>query len=207
MDMPSSEKDVGSPNETTAKPRRPVRTVIVAAVAAALVLGVGIPIAFTATPRQCASCHEMKPYYDSMIASSHREAVHSCQACHAKPGVLNLVRFELGVYGMISAHFAGAEVKSTSANAPSVESCARPACHSLNRETSNSGDLKINHRLHVRTKGIACPACHPGAVHTGVGGRLKLPPPQLCKQCHADKMNDCAYCHSGQRTPPAPATH
>jgi len=155
-----------------------------------------IPITLTATPEMCATCHEMKPYYDSWRASSHRAAAPNCLYCHAKPGLIDLVGFELGMYGKIAAHFAGVPVKTTVANSPSVESCSRGTCHSLNRETSNSGDLKINHRLHVVKAKIPCTRCHPGAVHAGVGGRLKLPPMKLCKECHADKMKDCGYCHT-----------
>jgi trimethylamine-N-oxide reductase cytochrome c-type subunit TorC len=166
-----------------------------------------VPAVLTATPKQCSICHEMRPYYESWQASSHRAAVTSCQTCHVKPGILHLVAFEFGSYRMLFAHFAGVPVTSTPANAPSVESCRRAGCHSLNREVSNSGDLKINHRLHVTTENIACPTCHPGAVHAGVGGRVKLPPMKLCTKCHADKMSDCSFCHTEQHLQALPGVH
>ena len=166
-----------------------------------------VPVWFTATPRACANCHEMKPYYDSWRASSHREAASNCLYCHVKPGIANVIGFEVGFYGMLSGHLSGAKVTSSAADVPSVASCGRSECHSLNRETSNSGDIKINHRLHVIRAGIACPTCHPGAVHTGVGGRRKLPPLSLCKTCHADKMTQCSYCHAEQHSGAPPAGH
>ena len=207
METPISDKEVQSSDEHATAQRRTRRSWIVMAVLGVVLVVCLVPVALSATPRQCASCHEMRPYYDSWLTSSHRAAVPSCVTCHAKPGLLNFVGFEFGLYPMALAHFAGAQVSTTTANTPSVESCTRQGCHSLNREVSNSGDIKINHRLHVTTASIACPTCHPGAVHAGVGGRLKLPPMKLCKQCHADKMNDCSYCHTSQHLQALPSTH
>jgi hypothetical protein len=190
--------------------RRPSGRAWIAIVALAVVgILVGIPVVMTATPAQCAGCHEMKPYYDSWKSSSHVGAASNCLYCHSKPGILGYAEFEASFYGMLAGQLSGAKVRSTSANAPSLQSCGRPECHSLNREVSNAGDIKINHRTHVVKVGIPCTKCHPGAVHTGVGGRLKLPPMTLCKTCHADKMQQCGYCHNEQRlgAPPAGAGH
>ena len=183
------------------------RVWIVAAVLGVLVGSLAAPIWFTATPGQCASCHEMKPYYDSWRASSHAGAASNCLFCHLRPGALSLVAYEFGFYREILAHLGGTTVVTTKANSPSVASCSRPECHSLNRETSNSGDIKINHRLHVTKANIACARCHPGAVHAGVGGRMKLPPLSLCKTCHADKMGQCDYCHAEHHSGAAPVGH
>jgi hypothetical protein len=207
MDTPSGDKDVGTTDETTTRPRVSPRIWIAGIAVAVLVVVCAIPIALTATPGQCASCHEMKPYFDSWQSSSHRAAAPNCLYCHVKPGVFNLVGYEVGFYREIAGHFAGSQVTSSAANAPSVESCSRPTCHSLNRETSNSGDLKINHRLHVTQANVPCSRCHPGAVHTGVGGRLKLPPMKICKECHADKMQQCNFCHTQEHLQVTPGAH
>jgi hypothetical protein len=204
---PDSAGDAAKSGDAGAAKRPSGRRWIVAGVLGALVVVCLVPIVMTATPRQCASCHEMKPYYESWQTSSHREAVPNCLTCHVTPGIFNLIGFELSFYRMLSAHFAGTAVQTTVANAPNVASCVRSGCHSLNREVSNSGDLKINHRLHVTTEHIACPTCHPGAVHSGVGGRLKLPPMKLCKKCHADKMTECTFCHTAQHLQAAPGVH
>jgi hypothetical protein len=174
-------------------------------VAFVFVVACAIPVAMTATPSQCATCHEMRPYYESWKSSSHREAAANCLVCHVRPGVLNWVAYEAGFYGELAAHFQGAQVTSTAANTPAVESCVRSGCHSVNRETSNAGDIKIDHRLHVIEARIPCTRCHPGAVHAGVNGRLKLPPMKLCKDCHADKMQQCSYCHSAEVLQGVPA--
>lgn len=174
--------------------------------AVALVLVIfAVPVMLTATPRSCATCHEMKPYYDTWQKSSHRGAASNCRTCHVSPGALSLVAYELTFYREIAGHFMGAEVGGGSAL--DIESCQRKGCHSLNRQTSNSGDLRIGHREHIVDEGIACPRCHPGAVHEGIGGRTKLPPMKLCKSCHEDDMKKCTYCHLGKVVPEAPGTH
>ena len=209
-DVPNNRDDVPTAEPAPPAPERvgthrPLWFWIVSAAAAIVVLFVvAVPVTLTASPHQCASCHEMRPYYDSWQASSHREAAKNCLDCHAKPGVLGVLVFEAGFYRMLAGHFAGTPVLTTAANAPAVASCTRSGCHSLNRETSTSGDVKINHRLHVTQAKIPCTRCHPGAVHTGVNGRVKLPPMKLCKGCHADKMQQCSYCHTQEHlTAPA----
>ena len=208
-DSPSSgTEDAAAAHPGGAESGRAKRVWIAAAALLGMLLVVAaVPVWFTASPSQCASCHEMKPYYDSWRASSHREAASNCLYCHVRPGVANLLGYEAGFYREVLGHFAGAPVASTAGNTPSVQSCGRPECHSLNRETSNSGDIKINHRLHVTQADIPCTRCHPGAVHTGVGGRPKLPPLSLCKTCHADKMSQCSYCHAEQHSGAPPAGH
>ncbi len=174
---------------------------------AVLFVTFAIPAYFTATPARCASCHEMEPYYESWQSSSHRAAASNCLYCHAKPGLLGFAMYELAFYREIVGHIAGAEVSSAGFEGPGTDSCQRDECHSLNREASNSGDLKINHRAHVVDEGLGCSGCHAGAVHEGVGGRLKVPPMETCKECHAEDMQTCEYCHAGKVLPDAPGTH
>jgi hypothetical protein len=204
---PDNNNDAPPAEEPGATSRLPARRWVVGAVLGVLAVVLLLPMALTVAPQECASCHEMRPYFDSWQTSSHRAAAPSCLTCHVKPGILNYVAFDFGLYRMLASHLSGVQVKTTAANTPSVESCRRSDCHSLNREVSNSGDIKINHRLHVTTANIACPACHSGAVHDGVGGRTKLPPMKLCKECHADKMTQCNYCHTQQHLQAQPGTH
>lgn len=171
-----------------------------------LVVIYAIPAAMTSSPKACGSCHAMKPYYESWQASSHRGVAPSCLYCHVRPGVVNAVAYRFLFYREILATITGRELKPIGAVAPSTESCVRAACHSMNRQVSNSGNLHINHRLHVDQAGIPCTKCHPGAVHKGVGGRLILPPSSICKECHEAKMSDCQYCHIG-RPPTMPDDH
>jgi cytochrome c nitrite reductase small subunit len=187
-----------TPDAPARKPLSPQRMIWIA-VAAVVVVVCAIPVILTATPTMCGSCHEMQPYVTSWQNSSHREAASNCLVCHTRPGIVSWIGYEAGFYGEIVGHFQGAEVTTTSANAPVVESCLRSGCHSVNRETSNAGDIKISHRLHVIQAKIPCTTCHPGAVHAGVNGRLKLPPMTLCKTCHRAQMQTCSYCHTEQR--------
>lgn len=203
--MDPTTRDIQATPAEPPQPRAPrAARWLVGGVVGVAVLLLAVPVALTASPRQCASCHEMKPYYDTWNVSTHRAAAPNCRYCHAEPGVLGFLGYEAGFYGMFAKHLAGAQVTTTAANAPAVASCRRPECHSLNRETSNAGDIKIDHRLHVTKANIPCTRCHPGAVHAGVNGRQKLPPMSLCKQCHADKMQQCSYCHTQQQLQPAP---
>ena len=204
----ADESDERRVEEDTAGGRRPSRRVwVVRGVLGLLLLACAVPAYFTATPGQCASCHEMEPYYDSWRTSSHRAAASDCLYCHVEPGILNLALYEIAFYGELVGHLTGAEVPATSPEAASARSCQRDACHSLNREVSYSGDLKINHRAHVVDAGVTCAECHPGAVHEGVEGRLKVPPMELCRECHEDEMEECAYCHAGKVLPEAPESH
>ena len=204
---PSAEQPAQQPAEQ--RPKRSLRAWIAIGVGVLLVVVLGLPMALTATPSECSLCHEMQPYYNSWKSSSHAGAASNCLYCHARPGVLGYLGFQMGYYAMLAGHASGAKVQTTAANSPAVQSCSRPECHSLNREVSNSGDIKINHRTHVVQAGIPCTRCHPGAVHAGVDGRRKLPPMSLCKTCHASKMQQCGYCHNEQRlgAPPAGSGH
>lgn len=206
METPNGEKQHAAADGALPEGRRSARSWIVRAVLVVLVLIAAVPLYFTASPERCAICHEMQPYYDSWKTSSHRAAAQSCLDCHVRPGVIGFVAFQLEVVGEIAASFQGAEVTTTAVTAPS-EACQRDACHSLNREASYSGDLSISHRMHVAEEGIECYECHEGAVHEGVNGRLRIPAMESCRDCHADDMEDCTYCHTGKVVPEAPDTH
>ena len=206
MGTPGREKDVTVPDGDPKGRRVSRRAWIVRIVLVLLVLAFAAPVSLTATPERCARCHEMVPYFDSWASSSHRVAAPNCLDCHVEPGLLNLVVYELTFYREIVAHFAGTEV-TTGSGVPSSGSCLRDACHSLNREASFSGDLKIDHRSHVEEEGLDCFACHAGAVHEGVAGLERTPPMGLCQECHADEMEECTYCHAGKVVPEATDPH
>lgn len=175
--------------------------------ASALMIVYGIPYYYTGSPKACAGCHRMAPYYRSWAASSHRVAASNCLYCHVRPGAVNLALYRLMFYREIAAQVLGLDLKPWGTTVPGVTSCHRSNCHSLNRLTSTSGDLKIDHRKHVIGAKISCVRCHPGAAHKGVGGRRLLPPRKMCKECHRDKMEDCSYCHSRIVSKAAPDGH
>ncbi|RJQ52067.1 MAG: hypothetical protein C4521_11005 [Actinobacteria bacterium] len=166
----------------------------------ALLLLYVIPYVYTSTPIACASCHGMKPYYDSWRASSHRLATPSCLDCHVRQDPLSLVAYRFMFYREIVAQVSGADLKPWGTTVPGVRSCHRSGCHSLNRLTSTSGELKINHRTHVTRAKLTCSSCHEGVAHQGIGRRSMLPSRQTCKRCHAKKMSDCGFCHVNPET-------
>src|SRR5437764_12103091 len=63
---------------------KPKAIVIGAIVAGAVVLG-GVAVPLTSHPKFCASCHNIKPSYDSWVMSSHKEV--TCVDCHVRPTI------------------------------------------------------------------------------------------------------------------------
>jgi len=162
-----------------------------------IIVLLAIPYAYTANPKSCTSCHDMQKYYDSWKNSPHVTAAKNCFDCHVKQGTVSLMIYRIAFYREIYASMVGAKLKPIGATLPPVDSCQRKGCHTLNRMTSESGDLRIDHRGHVLKANIPCIKCHPGAAHPNVGkiGSI-LPPRKMCKKCHYERMNDCSFCHT-----------
>jgi nitrate/TMAO reductase-like tetraheme cytochrome c subunit len=166
-----------------------------------------VPVYYTATPSQCATCHSMEPYYESWRDSDHRSETADCIDCHVEPGFGNLVRYEIEFYGEIVGHLAGADVEMAGVSTPGLQSCQRSDCHALDEEPFSELVL-LEHEAHVQQEHLECPDCHDGVVHEGVAGRSIIPPMEQCSECHEDEMGDCAYCHEdGPPEPLAPDTH
>ena len=162
-----------------------------------IIVLLAVPYAYTANPKSCTSCHEMRKYYDSWKSSSHATAAKNCLDCHVKQGMISMMTYRVSFYREIYASMAGAKLKPIGATLPAVDSCQRKECHSLNRMSSESGDIKINHRLHVAKADIPCIRCHPGVAHPGIGkiGGI-IPKKKLCMQCHSERQAECSYCHN-----------
>jgi nitrate/TMAO reductase-like tetraheme cytochrome c subunit len=160
-----------------------------------------IPASFTAHPKACAACHSMKPYYESWASSRHRAAASDCLYCHAKPGTVNRFVYRVTVYKDITTVLSGGRIRLFRTSAVSDESCQQGGCHSMNRLTSLSGQVLINHRLHLEDAEMSCIDCHIGAGHDDVDGRSSNPEMELCEECHQAEMEDCAYCHTGRTLP------
>jgi len=162
-----------------------------------LAIFLAIPYYYTSNPESCTMCHDMKQYYDSWKESSHTKVASNCFDCHVKQGSINLWIYRISFYREIYASVVGAKLKPAGATVPGIESCQRKGCHSLNRISSASGDIKIDHRGHVTKADIPCVQCHPGAAHPNVGKVGSLTPPRkMCKECHAARMNECSFCHT-----------
>jgi len=186
-------EEASEPSPPPGKKRRLLRYAFVLTMAIFL----AIPYYYTSNPESCTMCHDMKKYYDSWKESSHSVAAKNCFDCHVKQGSINLWVYRISFYREIYASVVGAKLKPAGATVPGIESCQRKGCHSLNRIKGGSGDIKINHRLHILKTDIPCIQCHPGAAHPNVEGIGSLiPHRKLCFECHASRKNDCSFCHN-----------
>ena len=129
--------------------------------------GYGV-LAFTNSPSFCSSCHEMQPEYTTYTASAHDQI--SCVQCHIKPGTINMLTHKMKSLKEVYYHVTGVpkQIVQTEEEAVSNQNCLQ--CHSLNRDVTPSGDLKVNHKKHIQD-GIPCITCHSGVVHAKIAAR------------------------------------
>lgn len=160
-----------------------------------------IPAVFTSHPKACATCHSMQPYYETWASSRHRAAADTCLHCHAKPGAINRAIYRATIYKDIVIVLSKGRITLFRTSEVTSASCTQSGCHSLNRLHSLSGQIRINHRVHVDDEEMSCVACHSGAGHNDVEGRSSVPPMDSCAECHEAVMDDCAYCHTGRSLP------
>lgn len=129
--------------------------------------GYGV-LSFTNSPTFCSSCHEMQPEYTTYTASSHSDI--SCVQCHIKPGTINMLTHKMKSLKEVYYHVTGVpkQIVQTTEEAVSNQNCLQ--CHSKNRLVTASGDLKVNHKGHIKD-GIPCITCHSGVVHAKIAAR------------------------------------
>lgn len=167
--------------------------VLITSLGVALLLIIA-PLFIATPPTYCKGCHKMEPYYNSWKVSTHGQVRIRCESCHVKPEFLSRVLFKLNFYGAVYGELFNQKLKPWAVTNPPLAACRQ--CHSLNRERSTSGDLKISHRIHVVEAKLKCTFCHSGAVHPDVGKLGKMNPPRkLCVKCHEDQIENCSYCH------------
>jgi nitrate/TMAO reductase-like tetraheme cytochrome c subunit len=202
---------------------------LMAAALLVLALGGAAALPLTNHPSFCASCHTIKPAYDSWLRSSHKDV--TCVDCHVRPGLSGFIHDKI---------FAGLEdVAITFLGTPTephnleshVYSSVCISCHrAILRVTEvSSRDLPapvkevgliMNHRNHMeafnkRGKGEGCTTCHGRVAHgTPIKGypiviprgHVKLDDqphePDLPKDSVLWKasMADCLRCHDGEQT-------
>lgn len=201
---------------------------LIAATLLVLALGGAAAIPLTNQPTFCASCHTIRPSYDSWIQSSHKDV--TCVDCHVRPGISGFIQDKV---------FAGIEdVAITVFGTPTephnleshVSSSVCISCHrGILRVTEVSArdlpppvkdvGLIMNHREHMeafekRGKGEGCTTCHGRVVH---GAPIKTYPiviprghVKLDDQPHEPdhpkdsglwkaNMADCLRCHDGEQ--------
>ena len=159
-----------------------------------------IPYYYTAYPVSCTKCHSMDDYYTSWKKSLHGEDEIVCSECHVRPGYFAFFTYRIGFYREIFASALDLKLSPWGATAPGESSCTRDGCHSFNRLTSRTGELKIDHKKH--SKRVKCRTCHAGIVHPNVRGiGLNTPPRKQCFVCHQKEIKKCDFCHMTKYKP------
>jgi hypothetical protein len=158
--------------------RKPPAIVIGAIIAGALALG-GAAIPLTNHPKFCASCHTIRPSYDSWLQSTHKEV--ECISCHVRPGVEGWLHDKawkgsrdvaISLFGTptpshdLQAHVDSSVCLSCHRNILRV---SEVAVRDLPPPVKDVG-LIMSHRKHMeafadRGKGEGCTTCHAGVVH------------------------------------------
>nr|WP_041580741.1 NapC/NirT family cytochrome c [Bacillus sp. 1NLA3E] len=159
-------------------------------------------IAATSTPSFCKVCHEMAPEHTTFEASAHNQI--TCVQCHVKPGAVNEIVHKVESLKEVYYHITGAPNPIAQTVAVLNENCQQ--CHSQNRLVTATGDLKVNHKGHIK-EGIPCVTCHSGVVHAKVVERglntqenLDLWTPENAKKLMGEanmkpNMGTCIDCH------------
>ncbi|GAB4251428.1 MAG: hypothetical protein Kow00129_12290 [Thermoleophilia bacterium] len=156
-----------------------------------------LPIAMTSTPSFCGNCHLMQDPVELWKESTHSNV--NCIKCHIDPGFLNTVKHKVMSYKEIYGQFFGSGEMPEDVHLPSNESCLQ--CHSIDREVSPGGDIKIPHREHVEMRDLRCADCHFNVVHTRRAISGGAPPMDVCYMCHDGERapDECETCHATPR--------
>lgn len=152
--------------------------VILAILAGAVALG-GVAVPLTDHPRFCASCHNIRPSFESWVASSHKDV--TCVACHVRPGVEGFVH-DKAYAGLkdVAIYLFGTPTDAHNLQA-TVSSDVCLSCHRAILRVSEVAardlpppvkevGLIMSHRKHMEAfaksgKGEGCTTCHSRVVH------------------------------------------
>ena len=147
-------------------------------VAGAVAVG-GVAIPLTNHPKFCASCHTIKPAYESWLTSSHKEV--ECVTCHVRPGVVGWLH-DKAWHGTrdVAITLFGTPTESHNLKAQ-VDSAVCLGCHRNILRVSEIAvrdlpppvkdvGLIMSHRKHMdafgmRGQGEGCTTCHAAVVH------------------------------------------
>ena len=203
--------------------------ILTGAIVVVMALAGIVAIPLTNKPTFCATCHTIRPAFDSWKVSSHKDV--TCVACHVRPGINGFIHDKvLAGLGDLAITFLGTPTEPQNLHA-TVYSSVCVSCHRAVLRISevaardlpapvNGVGLKMSHRLHMkafaqRGKGEGCTTCHARVVHgTPIKGypiviprghaRLDDQPhePDLPKDSRLwhSSMVDCLRCHDGNTT-------
>lgn len=192
----------------------------------AVIIAAGVYAGYTVTTNSqlCGQCHEMRPEFYTWQDSSHSQI--KCVDCHLPTNRWQrVVRNFLGIR-MVVEHFTHTVPENiTIRQAVTNDNCL--VCHTLNRQATLPGDLRMSHVQHI-DHGVLCVNCHNGVVHGKIVERGQIdkvprenwnasmgktqllltntqPRMILCLQCHLQwkVSTQCERCHSKIPTPPS----
>jgi hypothetical protein len=200
--------------------------VILAIIGGAVVLG-GIAVPLTNHPKFCATCHNIRPSYESWVISSHKDV--TCVACHVRPGVEGFVHDKAWA-GLkdVAITFFGKPTDAHNLQA-TVGSDVCLSCHRNILRVSEVAPrdlpppvkdvgLIMSHRKHMdaftkRGQGEGCTTCHARVVHekpiknypivvprghVAVDGKSYAPDLPEGSRLRAAALQDCFRCHDGK---------
>lgn len=201
---------------------------LIGAILLVVALGGAIAIPLTNQPTFCASCHTIRPAYESWKVSSHKDV--TCVDCHVRPGLSGFIQDKV-MAGLkdVSITFLGTPTEPHNLDAH-VSSFVCLGCHrAILRVTEVSTrdlpspvkdvGLIMDHREHMeafekRGNGEGCTTCHARVVH---GQPIKGYPiviprghAKLDDEPHepnfppdsklwSKTMRDCMGCHDGKQ--------
>ena len=206
--------------------KKPKAIVVVAIFLGAAALG-GAAVPLTNHPQFCASCHNIRPSYDSWVKSSHKEV--ECVTCHVRPGVEGFIH-DKAYAGLkdVAIYLFGTPTDAHNLQATvSSEVCI--GCHRAILRVSEVATrdlpppvkdvgLVMGHKQHMeafakRGQGEGCTTCHARVVHeqpikgypvviprghVAVDGKPYYPDHPEGSKLRASAMNDCFRCHDGK---------
>ena len=206
--------------------RKPRAAVILTIVVAAIMLG-GVAVPLTNHPDFCASCHTIKPSYETWKVSTHKEV--TCVACHVRPGFEHWVHDKvLNGSKDLAIYLLGTPTDPHNLTA-TVDSQVCIGCHQAILRVSevaprdlpaplNDVGLIMSHRKHMkafvtRGQGEGCTTCHARVVHEKPikGYPIVVPRGHVSEDSHpyypdhpegtrlrSATMADCFRCHDGK---------
>ena len=158
---------------------------------------------YSAQPGFCDNCHNMVPYYQSWLNSSHNTV--PCIECHYAPGIKAEAMGKVQAANQVVKY-----ITRTFEEKPWAEiedaACTREGCHIEQRlGVVSFNGVRFDHAQHLgelkRGKDLRCTSCHSQIVQ---GEHLTVTP-TTCNLCHfkdrpvGQPMGGCLGCH---RNPP-----
>jgi hypothetical protein len=178
--------------------RRFTRAGVIIAVVV-LLAAIVLPVVSTLQPGYYQRYPSLRARMAGWRASTH--SVFACSDCHVDPGVGGFLSFAAkSIPAFYSQVFFGPS-STNLLRAPSTAACLK--CHTVDRQVSPSGDLRIPHSLHVVKLNIACVLCHKNLVHFPNSQGFNKPEMATCMTCHDGKKakSDCVTCHTQKEVP------